>query len=102
VVDTVNVLMKQRDPLVSSSVVVEAMKSRNHAVPTPQYIRQVLHQDLGMRYRRVHKVQKQANSDRSMVLRKWFGQAMLQQMSEGRNIICCDETWIGETNFHRR
>ena len=55
-----------------------------------------------MRYKRVHGVSWQSNSDKNLILRQQFAQTFLKIDLAKKTIINVDETWLGMTDFRRR
>lgn len=65
-------------------------------------IRRVMHEDLGMRYRKVVPVAIHSNSEKNLVLRQQFALKMIQLLLDGKILLNVDETWIGMSDFRRR
>ena len=57
---------------------------------------------LKMSFRRVHKVPRQANSERCLVLRQKYALQILPLLEQGKRIINVDESWLNETSFVRK
>ena len=55
-----------------------------------QYIRKVLHHDLGARYARIRKIPALANKPRCLMLRQHYARFMLGQLAEGVKVINLD------------
>jgi hypothetical protein len=55
-----------------------------------------------MRHRKIHFVQRLANSSRSIVLRQRFALELLKLLTNQVRIINVDETILGESNFLRK
>jgi hypothetical protein len=62
----------------------------------------ILSQDFKLRHRKIHYIQQQANSFRSMVLRQRFAREMIKLLQNKVRIINVDETILGESNFVRK
>ena len=62
----------------------------------------ILRHHLNMKYKKVHEVSWQANSDKNRILRQQFGLAFLRLDLAKKIIINVDESWLNMTDFRRR
>ena len=69
--------------------------------PERSTILKVLKTKANMSYRKIKKVPVQGNTERCKVLRRLWGQQLLELLESGKRIINIDETWIPETDFRR-
>ena len=58
--------------------------------------------DLDLRYRRVRRIQTQANSERCLVLRQQYAMKISSVLSAKKVVVNVDESWLSETNFLSR
>ena len=56
---------------------------------------------LGLRYRKVKHVPLRANSERNLVIRQKWTQAVLDKDHKQRVYLNIDETWLGMSDFRR-
>ena len=61
-----------------------------------------LRKQLGLGYKKVSSIPVQANSERCLVLRQQYALKMIELLSTGKEILNIDESWINQTEFHRR
>ena len=55
-----------------------------------------------LKFRKVKKVPPHANSLRNQYMRQQFALKLLDLLKDGKRILAIDETWFGETNYHRQ
>ena len=55
-----------------------------------------------MSYRHIKKIPVQANSEDRLVLRQQYALKMIELLTQGKRIICVDESWVSETEYSRR
>ena len=65
-------------------------------------LRAIMHQELGMSYRRIEATPWQGNSPKNLILRQHFAINFLKLDLSKKTIINIDETWLGMTDFRRR
>jgi hypothetical protein len=64
-------------------------------------VRDVMKQDLGMKYAKIKTVSLHSNSVINLVLRQRFAIHLIQAMALTRRVINIDETWLGMGDFRR-
>ena len=65
-------------------------------------VREVMRKDLRLSFVKTKKLNTQANSDKSLVLRQQYALKMMRLLSLKTRVINIDETWINETSFIRK
>ena len=60
---------------------------------------QIMHKEIGLRYKRIANVSWQGNSEKNLILRSQFAQEFFKLKLEKKTIINIDETWLGMTDF---
>lgn len=65
-------------------------------------IKNVMKNDLNMRFKKILPISVNANSPKNLVLRQQFAIRFIEQLKFGMRIINIDETWLGMTDFRRR
>ena len=65
------------------------------------YVRKVLREHMGQRYKKIKKIPFHGNSDKNLILRQQFSKKMLNLMGNHRRILNVDETWLSTTCFKR-
>ena len=94
-------MLNGRKPIASAVQVKQRVQEDSEAQVSRQKVRQVLREELHLRYRRTKKVPQQANSERCKVLRQQYALTLLSLLEQGKRIIQVDETWLNESNFTR-
>ena len=64
-------------------------------------IRQVMHDDVGLRFRKVKEVSFHENSVRNLVLRQRFAIKLLEEAQIKTRLINIDETWLGMEDYRK-
>jgi hypothetical protein len=64
-------------------------------------LRQILHEELDAKFKRIKAISWQANSVKNLLLRQHFSKAFMQIELKHKNVINIDETWLGMSNFLR-
>ena len=64
-------------------------------------LRQIMRQDLGLRYKKVKQLAPQTNRLKNLVCRQRYALKMLEALACGRRVINVDESWINTTAFKR-
>ena len=64
-------------------------------------VRDVMREELGMRYRKIKTVSLHSNSEKNLVLRQRWSLEFLAQARKKRVFINVDETWLGMSDFRR-
>ena len=64
-------------------------------------VRDVMREELGMRYRKIKTVSLHSNSEKNLVLRQRWSLEFLTQARKKRVFINVDETWLGMSDFRR-
>lgn len=94
-------LLRNQNHLWKTTQIVELLKSKHGLDVKRAYVASVLHNVLGMRYKRVGRVAMQTNTEASLVKRQASAKVLLRELEKGRRILNIDETWIGEMDFRR-
>ena len=102
VVQVAQEMLARGTPILKAAQVQQAAED-NHAVDYPlKKVQRLLKEELGLRYRRLQKVPRNANTARCLVLRQRYALKMLELLAAGRRIINVDESWLSESNFSRQ
>ena len=95
--------MNQYNVIIDSAKAVrKALLENDELDATEREIRQVMREDLGMRYRKLVPVSIHGNSEKNLVLRQQFAMKMIELLREGKNLLNVDQTWLNMTDFRRR
>jgi len=65
-------------------------------------VREILRGALNMKFRKIKKISRIDNSDRSLILRQQYAIKMLELLDKPYRVICIDQSWLSDTNFIRR
>ena len=65
-------------------------------------VRDVMRNDMGMRYRKIVKASLRINSTRNLILRQEWAKRFIALWDSGKTFINIDETWCGMTDFRQR
>jgi Asp-tRNA(Asn)/Glu-tRNA(Gln) amidotransferase C subunit len=65
-------------------------------------VREILRQDLNLRYRPIKRIAYLANTPRSLILRQTFAKSLTDQLLRGKIVINADETWVNLKDYTRR
>lgn len=95
-------MMRNGDPMINSTSVQEQMAIDGMEKPGVRQICSVLRKDMAMKHKKVHMVQPNTNSERSLVLRSRFGHGFLGQLLLKKRFLNIDESNLGESNYLRR
>ena len=64
-------------------------------------LRDIMKNELDLRYKRIKQISWQGNSEKNKILRQHFAQSFLQ-LDFSRKVVCnIDETWLGMSDFRR-
>ena len=64
-----------------------------------KFIRRVMRNDEGMRFRKVKVGPKNINSEKCLVLRQQYALTLLKLLAEGKRVINLDETWLNFSTY---
>ena len=62
-------ILKEKDQIHSIKQIQNAVGDAGEAVPSVYFVKQVLREEFGMRYKRIKRVPFNGNSDRNLILR---------------------------------
>jgi len=79
----------------SASRVLKQVEDSHDVKSSVAKISKVMRENEGLRYGKVKKLPKQANSLRNLGMRQSFALKVLDLLSNGTRILNVDETWIG-------
>lgn len=94
-------MVKEHSFIDSVSKVKEALSKDTSRTWKEWEIRQVLRNELHMRFKKVKPVSVHANSKKNLVLRQQFALELIKQLHAGKTILNVDETWLGMSDFRR-
>ena len=77
----------------------QKIQDESGQVLTKSYIRSVLHNDLGFRYKKLKKVPYHGNSTRCLLLRQHYAKFILGELSNGIRCINIDQSFLNDTCF---
>jgi len=60
-----------------------------------------MHNQLGMKYKRVKPISHSANDEKNLVLRQQFAMKFLNIDLSQKVVLSIDESWVGQTDFRR-
>ena len=69
---------------------------------TVYFVKKVLREEFGMRYKRIKRIPFCGNSDRNLILRQQFALSMIKLLRAGMYVINVDETELTNSDFRRR
>lgn len=101
IVTAVQRLVDRHEIIDSAASVAARLKEQDQIVARPELVRRVMHEDLGLRWRKVKEVSLHENSARNLVLRQRFAMALLEAAQAKTRLINIDETWLGMEDFRR-
>jgi len=79
-----------------------AVKEKHSLEVTIEYVRSVLRNDIGAKYKRVKKIPYLGNTDRCLLLRQHYAKFIIAQLANGVRVINVDQTWLNNLNFKRQ
>ncbi len=91
----------KREVIDSAAHVIKSLNYENHFKTSEQEVRDVMKQELGMRYKKIKTVSLHSNSEKNLVLRQRWALEFLAQARKKKIFINIDETWLGMSDFHR-
>jgi len=102
VLNCVSGMFSQDRPACTVQEVLNAAQAATPLVLKARFVRRTLKEDLGLRYRKIPRTSKQANSYLSLHKRQEFAKVLLALLDGGKRIINVDESWLDRTDFRRR
>ena len=64
-------------------------------------VKSVMNEEVGMRYRRIKRIQLQQNSDINIILRHQWALKYIELLKQGYRFINADESWASELQYQR-
>ena len=95
-------LDKTPDGILKADDVVEEVREEQGLKVSHEQAREVMKEDLQLRYRPLKRIAFRANSARCLILRKLFAESMIGLLQKGKRIINVDESWVNLKNYRRR
>lgn len=94
-------LLRQQKIINKASVVKHIVEENYGLLVQDQQICKIFRQQLGLRFKKVHRIAFKGNAEKNLVLRQQFGIRFLELLQSGKRVINVDETWIVDTQFIR-
>ena len=95
-------LLENNKPIRNIRIIQYPYENEAGEEVSPYHIKQTLKKEMDLKYGKIKKLAKQANSTRNLYMRQQFGIKMLDLLAEGKRILNIDETWLGQTNYQRQ
>jgi hypothetical protein len=101
VADVVQKMVDEHQVIDSVKEVLKMLKEKHDLQLKAPELRQIMREDLGLRWRKIKEVSLHENSVRNLVLRQRFAMALLEAAMTKTRIINIDESWLGMEDFRR-
>ena len=92
----------EKDEFIDSTKKMQRQINASAGLEVKQHlVRDVMGNDLGLRYKKVVGIPIHANSDTNLVLRQQWALMYLDLITKRKRIINIDETWLGTEDYRR-
>ena len=94
--------MNARSCFIDSVDSVQKVLTKEHKIRLkPWKVKDIMKEDLDMKFKKVKPISVHANSAKNLVLRQQFALKLIELLQEGKKILNIDETWLGMCDFRR-
>lgn len=99
--DTVRELINADSVIENVGQVCKLIAERHQLEVHKHEVRNVMHNEFEMRYRKINPISLHTNSNKNLVMRQQFALQLLEVLQQGKVVLTCDETWISQSDFRR-